>query len=405
VPDANRIFLWLLGALLLVGLSWYGYWFAVNFERHSREVRSAVSPEARKNPYLAAEHFLRRSGQAVQSQAGRDIFELAPSLDDIIFLAGRSDLFLQRNHDALLEWVSRGGHLILVPDENATDEEERYPLLAQLGVVLRYRDEEIPAAGCEGEEPCPEEPPGDGNGEEQERDERVTVTFRTDHPGDFQAAFLADRYLEDSEGLAEVSLGSDEYRNLLRYSLGEGTVTVLSDTALFSNEAIGEHDHAYLLYALTETPGKVWIFHSAQMPSLLALLWQRAPGLSLVTALLLLLAGWKMMQRSGPQLKLRYEPRRNLLEHLDASAEYSWRIDKARQLCSDNRNAIEQAWRRRHPQLNTLEQAPRCEWIGEKSGIAARAVERTLYGEVNSEQDFIRASAVLQRLAARLERR
>ena len=411
MPNANRLFLWLLGVLLLGGVAWYAWWFTTNFEQRSKEVRVDISPEARKNRYLAAEHFLRQIGQSVQSHAGRDIFSLNPSVDDVIFLGSNSGLFLKRNHDELSDWVKAGGQLILTPDASSGEEGEGFVLLEQLGVELVLVDEQDTEGSCDEDSgSCDEEAAvTDSAGEEADDSDgdeikKVTVSFRAEHAGDFKAAFLADRYLNDTQELAEVVVGTtDSQAKLLRYSVGNGSVTVLSDTGLFRNDAIGELDHAYLLHQLLYTSGKVWIFYSADMPSLLMLLWQRAPYLSLIVITLLLMAGWLMLLNSGPRLKPQHEPRRNLLEHLDSTAEYSWRIDKARQLFADNRHAVEQAWRRRYPQLNIMEQAARCEWIGEKCGITTRAVERTLYGEIASEQDFIKASAVLQRLAVRVK--
>lgn len=398
---ANRLFLWLLGALLLGGVLWYGYWFATHFERQTREVRSDISPEARRNQFLAAELFLQQAGQAVASQRSRDIFSLQPDTADTIFLGNYARLFLERNHERLLDWVEQGGHLIFVPYER-DEEESPLPLLDELGVelVTLELDEDI-ALHCEDSlEPCSEESRGeDGEGETTDSEQRVTVDFQTDRPGEFRARFLADRYLYDGNESAELVVGDAVMPNLLRYSLGAGSVTVLSDNELFHNSQIGEKDHAYLFAKLVGSEGKVWLFYSAEMPSLLEQLWQRAPYLLLLTLLLLVMAGWRLLLRSGPHLTARYDGRRNLLEHLDASAEFSWRIDQAQLLLHANRDSIEQAWRRRHPQLNGLGQAQRCEWIGEKSGLAARAIERTLYGELTTEQDFVRASSVLQQLA------
>lgn len=423
MSNANRILLWLLGIALLAGVLSYGYWFASNFERHSKEVRTTVSPEARKNRFLAAERFLHQSGQSVQSHAGRDIFTLAPDTGDTILLGSNSHLFLQRNHDALMEWVKAGGHLLLVPRiyDEEDEEEEKDPLLEQLGVELIQLDEdeeddkqeeqEVEESQCAlDDNACDdiassrvsEAENSDEEDSAEHRDKRVTVTFKASHPGEFKARFLADRYLYDAEETAEVVVGVDDMPNLLRFSLGSGAVTVLSDMDLFTNDFIGEYDHAYLFARLVNTPGKVWIFYSADMPSLLVLLWQRMPWLSLISVVLLLLAGWRMTLNSGPRLKPPYDPRRNLIEHLDAAANYSWRIDKARQLVADNRTAVEHAWRRRHPQLNSMDRRECCEWIGEKTGISASAIERTLYGEITSEQDFIRATSVMQRLATRV---
>jgi len=441
MSKTNRIILWLLGIALLCGVVWYTYWFLTNFEEVSKEVRTGLSPEARKNRFLAAEMFLNKNGQTATGKAGSNIFALNPSTEDTILIGSHSQLFLKHNNDKLVDWVKGGGHLILVPEAVDDDEKEQSSLLQQLGVELHFvKEDEQTDTPCEEEksscddktvsadnackksdEPCEDET-ASAEGEKDsaphqtpenpdeakkkgDDDKMVTVTFHTDHPGNFQASFLADRYLKDASDTASVTLGNDDHLNLLTYPLGNGSVTVLSDLSLFTNTDIGKYDHAYLLYQLVSGPGKVWIFYSAAMPSLLALLWKNAPYLTMLSLLLLVMAGWQMLLRSGPRLKPQYEARRNLLEHIDATAVYSWRVDKARQLFHDNRKAVEQAWRRRHPQLGNMTQDERCQWIGEKAGISASAVERTFYSEIASEQDFIRASAVMQQLAATINQR
>lgn len=405
--SSNRIFLWVLGLLLLGGVLWYAQWFFTHFERQTRQERTGISPEARKNRFLAAQMFLAKNGLKVKSQSGRDIFALHPSTRDTIFLGSHSRFFLERNGSRLIEWVRNGGNLILVPDNEPFEKDDPLGLFQELGVELRFVEEDK-AAECKNKKgKCKS---AQGNDKESIDDtladpEKLkklryhTVTFRSDDPGEFKAQFLRDRYLLDNKGKAEVVVGDDGQPNLLMYSLGEGSITVLSDVHLFRNTAIGDLDHAYLFNLLADRPGTIWIFYSADMPSLLMLLWQHTPYLLLVLCLLILLAGWGMLRKSGPQLKPQFDSRRNLLEHLNATAEYSWRTDKARQLFDDNRTAVEQAWRRRHPQLNTLNQEQRCEWIADKTGLAARAVERTLYDEMTSEQDFIRATSVMQKLA------
>ncbi|MCG8426415.1 MAG: hypothetical protein MI754_03555, partial [Chromatiales bacterium] len=141
------------------------------------------------------------------------------------------------------------------------------------------------------------------------------------------------------------------------------------------------------------------------MPGLPALLWQRMPFVVAIGTLLLTLLGWRLFLYTGPKLNLAGQTRRNLLEHIDATAEFAWRVDRGQRLFEENRNVIEHAWRRRHPVLNALTVNKRCEWIGDKTGLTASAIERTLYGDVAKEQDFIKATAVLQRLTVGLRQK
>ncbi len=400
---SNRTVLVVIGSLVTAMVVWYAMWFAANFEKHYREVRVDVSPEARRNQFLAAQRFIAENGSEASSHRNRDIFSLKPGDNDTIILGNHGVLFIERNHDELWSWIEDGGHLIFTAYDR-DDEDEPLALLDELGVKLvQLNDDEEDVHCSDSLEPCREE---DSEDEDDiwgsDNINRITVAFQSDVPGDYLARFRADRHLSDPKELADVVVGDSWMPNLFQYTVGQGQVTVLSDNELFRNEQIGEKDHAYLLSRLTGGSDHVWIFYSAEMPSLLEQMWRRAPYLMMMVPLLILLAGWRMLCRSGPNLHQRFDPRRNLLEHLDASAMFSWRIDRAQQMFLNNRESVEQAWRRRHPQLNGLEQAQRCEWIGEKSGISPSAIERTLYGNVVSEQDFIRASSVLQQLAAQM---
>lgn len=436
-PGGNRIFLGLLFVLLLAACAWYAWWFYNNFEEYTEQVRVDISPQAKRNPYLAAERFLQHVGMKAKSLSGRDIFNHPLTDNDTILLASNSRFFLERNHDHLLEWVNDGGNLILVPGWTVDDEEDKgYTLLKQFGIELHSSWEDgadessgnsadscnVPPekansneGGNEGGTSATdttdtaddaEAPIADGAKPEFDLSKAKpdTVVFTTKQPGDYLADFQSDRYLKADMEKADVVIGSDEHPHLMQFPVGNGRLTVLSDMKLFNTRHIGEQDHAYLLRKLVQGSGTVWLFYSADMPSLFSLLMSKAPYLVLLLGIALLLAVWWLLGNSGPKLLPQFDVRRNLLEHLYASAQYSWRVDKARQLFSDNRSAVEQAWRRRHPQLNSLSEEQRCDWIAEQSGLATNAIRRTLYGDISVEQDFIRASSILQRLATEVGR-
>jgi len=129
------------------------------------------------------------------------------------------------------------------------------------------------------------------------------------------------------------------------------------------------------------------------------------PFILCALVVLMMLMGWRLFLYTGPRLKLQNQQRRNLLEHIDATAHYAWRIDRGYSLFENNRKALELAWRKRHPTLNPMDNRQRAEWIGEKTGMVATAVERSLYHEIAKDQDFIKATLVLQQLASGLKQR
>ncbi len=416
MSQTNRIVLILLCGLLLTGITWYAVWFYNNFESYEKEVRSDVSPEARRNRLLAAEHFLQRMGREAESRGGRGFLSELPPPGDTLYISRLSNNISEAKYRSLIEWIESGGHLILDVGELWDEDTSENPLLNRFRVELQdqWELDNKDVAACKAPDDEDEENPNEGKTaldeeaddeeDEEEDEERVLVTIPLS--GDNRAITMEvdpSLWLRDKSGAADWRVSSDKGAHILEFRSGEGLLTLLSDGGMFHNDRIGEQDHAFLLAMLTEDAGKVWFLYSSDMPSLPVLLWQRFPFLLSCVLILLLLGGWRLATASsGPLLAPRAGERRNLLEHVEATAQYGWRTNRSQQLFIDNRDTLERAWRRRHPGLNSMKKTQRCEWIGEKTGLSASAVERVLYGEFTAEEDFIRASSVLQRLAARL---
>ncbi len=412
MSQTNRIVLILLGGLLLAGITWYAVWFYNNFESYEKEIRSDESPEARRNRLLAAEHFLQRMGREAESRGGRGFLSELPPPGDTLYISRLSSNISEAKYRSLIEWIESGGHLILDVGELWDEDTSENPLLNRFRVELQdqWELDNKDLAACKAPDDEDEENPNEGEtaldeeADEEEDEERVLVTIPLS--GDNRSITMEvdpSLWLRDKSGAADWRVSSDKGAHILEFRSGEGLLTLLSDGGMFHNDRIGEQDHAFLLAMLTEDAGKVWFLYSSDMPSLPVLLWQRFPFLVSCVLMLLLLGGWRLATASsGPLLAPRAGERRNLLEHVEATAQYGWRTNRSQQLFIDNRDTLEQAWRRRHPGLNNMSKTQRCEWIGEKTGLSASAVERVLYGEFTAEEDFIRASSVLQRLAARL---
>lgn len=371
-----RIVRLLVGGALAIAAAWAAAWLAANFELATREAHSGYTVAARRNPLLAAERFLRAVGVEAASVSGSTLWRQPPAAGDVLVVY-RSPA---RSGDRRLrEWVEAGGHLIIGAVSNG---ERTLPrLLDELGVQVRDAQR------------SPDRPP--------------VLALPFSFSGlDLPAMVLlsSGHYLEDTSGRATDQLGQPtDSGHLLRYALGRGQVTVLNDNRFLANDLIGKLDHALVLALLVgSAPGKVWLVHDVQMPSLAALAWQYAPhalAALLVTALLWL---WSLGARLGPLLPPAVAPRRDIGEHLAASADYLWRLDRAQGLFEANRRRIEQGWLARHFMLRHLTQEERCAWIAARSGLSARAVRRALYDDYAGEGDFIELSSFLQVLRANL---
>jgi hypothetical protein len=382
--------LWLL-LLVLAGslLAWGVQWFLAHHERESREIRVDVSPQAKRNPLLAAQRFLRRLGIAAEAVTGRDQLLQPPQGPGALLVHRFGPSLPPAREQELVRWIERGGHLILTA-ERAWDEDAQTSgnrLLDRFGVRLRLVGE---ASEIDASEPV--HPP---------------ALERVEFPGfrdPLAVAFVPERILEDPKGAAAWALPSRSAAHVLQLAVGKGRLSVLSDNRWMTNAAIGEADNALLLALLAGDAGRVWLLYNSRMPGLPELLWRFAPQLVVTLSVGLALWIWRLTLRIGPRLQARPSVRRNLLEHLDAAAAFAWRADRAERLLQHSRGALELAWRRRQRVLDMGTREAFCSRVARRSAVAPRAVEAAFYGSVANERDLVRVSAMLQRLAAVLRR-
>ncbi|WP_428608008.1 DUF4350 domain-containing protein [Sedimenticola sp.] len=390
---SNKWFWALISVLLLLLAGWGVQWFLTNYEQRSREIVTGMSPEAKRNPLLAAERFLNRIHVTTESLSGRDRLMTPPSESGLLLVYRLGVSLPPEREQALMDWVRQGGHLLITPQEVWDDEAQSSGnnLLDALGVHLVLRDAEDEGADETADTDQPDQAP------------QSAVQFDTPNSGQrIGVAFSDRRVLFDSQGRADWAVETEAGAHLLQFQLGQGRITVTSDLEIFANGAIGERDHALLLALLVGDQRKAWLLYSSAMPALPVLLWRLAPGLVLSLLALGLLWVWSLTRRSGPLLTSGQPLRRNLLEHLAAVGRFVWRTDQASGTFRQSQAALLLAWRKRHPILNTLEQAACCQWIAQHAGLTPQAVERALFGDYQGEQAFIQVTAAQQKLAAQL---
>ena len=380
-----------IGLLLLILLGSGVYWFFQNHEQRTREISVDVSPFAKRNQLLAAERFLDRLGIVTESVSGRDHLLNPPQQSGLLLVSNLGSSLPADREEALLDWVKRGGHLVITPVNEWDDDEASggNNLLDSLGVQLIIRESESD--------------PEDESAEDESDQKLLPVVFEMPgFTGEVAVAFSDQRVLFDSEEQADWWIETDEGAHLLQFNLGRGKITVLSDHDFFSNKSIGEEDHALFLALLARDQKRAWLLYSSDMPSLFLLLWRHATSLVVSLLCLILLLVWFLTQRSGPIKSTDLIIRRNLMEHLSAVGHYIWRTDHAAQTFKQSQAALEQAWHRRHPILGTMERGARCEWIAEHVGLTPQSVEHALYGDYKGEQAFIQVTVAQQKLAAQL---
>ena len=107
-------FLLLAVLLLLAGL--LAIFLASRLQPYTETIDLGPSPEARRNPYLAAELFLRKQGVTVSRADGLEVLkELPPSGHTLLLLGSRSGMTPGQAR-RLLQWSEQGGHLVLIAE-------------------------------------------------------------------------------------------------------------------------------------------------------------------------------------------------------------------------------------------------------------------------------------------------
>jgi hypothetical protein len=166
-------------------------------------------------------------------------------------------------------------------------------------------------------------------------------------------SFDTSFHLEDPQDHAQAWANSAEATHMLQMVYGEGLITVVTDADLWKTRAIGKYDNAWLLWYLTQDSNVTMLVNTAH-DNLLSLLLRYFPLLLLSLALLVGLGLWRTAMRQGPLLPSPHIARRQLTEHLRASAELLRRNSGQQSLLRTLQLDVLRRARQRHPGFDTL---------------------------------------------------
>lgn len=343
------------------------------------------SPEALGNPYLAAEHFLRQQGLAVERASGLERLSDLPPRGRSLLLLGERDNMTPRQVDQLLDWAKSGGHLLVVA-EALWDEETAKSgdlLLDSLHIQQTLSDES--------EQPAPAR---------KQKKPDLTKLYVDNETAPAYFSFDTDFNLTDPKHLAQFSANSARSSHLMQLNLGQGRVTVVTDSDLWKTPGIGQHDNAWLLWYLNQGTDVSLLFNS-DVDDLFTLLMRYFPQALVALAALIALALWQAGMRQGPIQAPAPRARRQLQEHLQASADFLLRRSGQGTLLYALQRDILRAARRRHPgfeHLNTADQWQVLEHLTRQPSHVISQALGPLAAKRLSSADFSRQVACLQTL-------
>jgi hypothetical protein len=328
-----------------------------HLEHYEQVVDQGPSPEVRANPYLAAETFLRQQGIAVKVAQALNILPDTRQQTQTLMLLDSREKMTPAEVKRLLNWTRAGGRLLFVAEQLWDEKKGRSDdlLLDQIQIhQFLTRDLREQDRRREREQLKPVIPLSipDLQASQTPWPELTRLYVQNDNDPAYMS-FDPAFHLDDPQDHAQSWANSADATHLLQMVYGNGLITVLTDADLWKTRAIGKYDNAWLLWYLSQDSA-VTLLLTSDHDDLFGLLWKYFPQALLALALCLGAALWHAGMRQGPLQPMPNRARRQLSEHLRASADFLLRRRGQHALLRGLQQDILRRARQRHPGFETL---------------------------------------------------
>jgi len=376
-------------AMLLGALSLYLYVKAIPY---TDQIDHGPSPEAQANPYLAAEHFLRQQGLSVSHANSLDILPgLEPRRSSLLLLGDRYNM-TPRQIDQVMNWTRAGGRLLFVA-QSLWDEKA-----GKSNDLLLDRVQLHQSLSKDLKDPPPDSDKGKGNGTDPYPN--LTRLYLENEDAPAYAGFDTAFHLEDPNSLAQAWANSAKATHMMQLSHGLGSIIVVTDADLWKTPAIGQYDNAWLLWYLTADTHVTLMYDTAH-ENLWALLLRYFPQALVALIALIGLGLWHVGMRHGPVQAPAPKARRQLLEHVRASADFMLRRNGQHSLLHALQQDILRRVRHRYPGFDQLAVAEQWLVLSRLTRQPTRAISQAMSPRPKqrlSSAEFSRQVAHLQTL-------
>ncbi|MBX8469043.1 DUF4350 domain-containing protein, partial [Pseudomonas sp. RIT778] len=269
--------------------------------------------------------------------------DIDPRQHTLLMFNDRSKM-TPRQVDQVLNWARAGGRLVFVAesiwDEKAGQSNDL--LLDRVQLHQSFTKDLKGAPPDAAEDPWP----------------NLTKLYLEDEDAPAYAGFDTAFHLDDPKNLAQAWANSAKATHMMQLAFGLGTITVVTDADLWKTPAIAQHDNAWLLWYLSADTA-VTLLYNTEHDGLLTLLWRYFPQAIVALLALIGLWLWHVGVRHGPVQAPAPSGRRQLMEHLRASADFILRHNGQQTLLQALQQDVLRRARHRHPgfdQLNVAEQ-------------------------------------------------
>ena len=404
-------YLKLVFGLVLLGLVGWGFYWSIEFYEETEE--SGWSIDALRNPYLAAQKFMTRTGIEVT-----DVDSLT-RLDELsglgtLFFSDANQVQTPRQLAQVMDWLEQGGNVIYTADKVSDDDDM---LLREFSVEVDWREFDTED---DNEEKPLSETLRDYNrqieaGKSREEiaqslgDEEVAITWVqfADDIGEVEVAFddariLLHPYISDTESIIEprpFSWSYSEYGvHMMQFEVGNGLLTIISDPGIWTSYQIDQYDHAYLLWLLSSDEGNFAILRSVLRDSIWVLMRQNASEVLIAAGLLILIWIWRSGYRFGRLVPRNLSYSRALGEHFSSVSHYLWHRRQGRFLVEPLRTRVLRRASLTRGEFGQADPARQFELIAQRCDLNPEAIARVFTSAEFSESSFVQTVRLLKHI-------
>lgn len=344
-----------------------------DYEEVEREI--GYKGKARVNPWLAAERFAQACGKPVKST----ISWTPPAPGESMWLMPASVLGNESFVRQVESWVEDGGHLLVVL-EHAEAEESDWSKHAVEPILQPALKRFVEGAGME-------------------LDENVGGSATKVDLIEFDD----EEFKVSAESVMRVSVDGGPAGAFASVEVGAGRLSVLTDSRIFRNRWISDHEHADLLDALLPAEGGIGFMRGSGL-SLFSLLRNHLSPILLGLTVVVVLWLWKNLSRFGPpDTGVPAAPLRGYEHHLEALGDYQWRLDKAASLMLPLRTQIVELGQAASVRVGRRDE-DFFQFLAERAGIPRDRVHRALVEAAPADASVLtRSVADLQQLLQSLQ--
>jgi hypothetical protein len=373
-------------------------------QRYEEITDQGPSPEAQANPYLAAQTFLQQRSIQVKTVETLGALPDIQTQPQTLMLLDSREKMTPSEVKRLLAWTRSGGRLLFVAEQLWNESKgSSGDLLLDALQIRQFLTQDVQEQDRERqrEQLKPVIPLSipDVQGPATPWPELTRLYVQNENDPAYMS-FDPAYHLDDPEDHAQSWANSADATHLLQMIYGSGLITIVTDADLWKTRAIGEYDNAWLLWYLSQD-STVTMLLRTEHDNLFGLLWKYFPQALLTLAMCLVAVLWHAGMRHGPMLPTLSRGRRQLSEHLSASAEFMLRREGQHAALRALQQDILRRARQKHPGFETLAVTEQWQTLARMTRQSTSSIGQALRPRPEqrlSSTEFTRQVAYLQTL-------